>query len=416
MARRPESVEGKSLISCDPNGPIAFVVTKIVVDKHAGEVSAGRLFSGTVRQGEEVWMNGAKRQIRLQQVSVYKGASRVAVDEIPAGNICGIVGLKDAFAGETVSSQPMEPFEAIKHIFEPVVTKSIEPKSPADLPKLVEVLKQVNKEDPSIFININEETGENLISGMGELHLEIIENRIKSEKHLEVITSKPIVVYRETVLRRSPEMEGKSPNKHNKFYMIVEPLEENIYKAIKAGELQEGRVKKKDSAFYDRLVELGMPMKEAKKYTDIYKGNVLFNDTKGGPHRRSHRINYGRIRTGNRCRSISKRTLHEIKSNTHRHKTARGRNTQRTSSSVPCNKRVYKRGDANSRGNNNGTTTSTADRSAIRIPWRHIKASTEQERTTIKHGTRRFKANSKSKTSGSRDVWLSIRLKVSNRR
>lgn len=280
----PESVEGKSLISCDPNGPIAFVVTKIVVDKHAGEVSAGRLFSGTVRQGEEVWMNGAKRQIRLQQVSVYKGASRVAVDEIPAGNICGIVGLKDAFAGETVSSQPMEPFEAIKHIFEPVVTKSIEPKSPADLPKLVEVLKQVNKEDPSIFININEETGENLISGMGELHLEIIENRIKSEKHLEVITSKPIVVYRETVLRRSPEMEGKSPNKHNKFYMIVEPLEENIYKAIKAGELQEGRVKKKDSAFYDRLVELGMPMKEAKKYTDIYKGNVLFNDTKGEVH------------------------------------------------------------------------------------------------------------------------------------
>jgi elongation factor 2 len=280
----PESVEGKALMSCDPNGPIAFVVQKIVVDKHAGEVSAGRLFSGTVKQGEEVWMNGAKRKIRIQQVSVYKGASRVAVDEVPAGNICGIVGLKDAFAGETVSSNQTEPFEAIKHIFEPVVTKSIEPKSPADLPKLVEVLKQVHKEDPSIFININEETGENLISGMGELHLEVIENRIKSEKHLDVITSKPIVVYRETVQRKSPEVEGKSPNKHNKFYMIIEPLDENIYQAIKAGELPEGRVRKKDTAFYDKLVEMGLAMKEAKKFTDIYKGNVLINDTKGEVH------------------------------------------------------------------------------------------------------------------------------------
>ncbi len=279
-----ESEEGKSLINCDPKGPIAFVVTKIVVDKHAGEVSAGRLFSGTVRQGEEVWMNGAKRQIRLQQVSVYKGASRVAVDEIPAGNICGIVGLKDAFAGETVSTNPMEPFEAIKHIFEPVVTKSIEPKSPAELPKLVEVLKQVNKEDPSIFITINEETGENLMSGMGELHLEIIENRIKSEKKFDVITSKPIVVYRETVMKKSPEVEGKSPNKHNKFYITVEPLEDQIYQAIKAGEIPEGRMKKKDTSVYDKLVEMGIPMKEAKKLIEVYRGNILVNGVKGEVH------------------------------------------------------------------------------------------------------------------------------------
>ncbi|MFH1332411.1 MAG: elongation factor EF-2 [archaeon] len=280
-----ESEEGKSLINCNPKGTVAFVVTKIVVDKHAGEVSAGRLFSGTVRQGDEVWMNGAKRKIRLQQVSVYKGASRIAVDEIPAGNICGIVGLKDAFAGETVSTEPMEPFEAIKHIFEPVVTKSIEPKSPADLPKLVEVLKQVNKEDPSIFITINEETGENLMSGMGELHLEIIENRIKSEKKLDVITSKPIVVYRETVMRQSPEVEGKSPNKHNKFHIIVEPLKDNIYQAIKAGEIPEGRIKgKKDTSRYDKLVEMGIPMKEAKKLIEVYKGNILVNDVKGEVH------------------------------------------------------------------------------------------------------------------------------------
>ena len=279
-----ESELGKSLINCDPNGPVAFIVTKIVVDKHAGEISAGRLFSGTLKQGSEVYLNLAKKKVRLQQVSVYKGAKRMAIDEIPAGNIVGLVGLKDTFPGETVSSEPMEPFEAIKHIFEPVITKSIEAKKASDLPKLIEVLKEVGKEDPSIKIEINEETGENLMHGMGELHLEIMENRIVSEKGLEVQTSPPIVVYRETVGKQSPEMEGKSPNKHNKFYMTVEPLEDNIYEAIKAGDLPETRIKKKDTKLVEKLVELGIETKEAKKVRQIYKGNLLVDGTRGIVH------------------------------------------------------------------------------------------------------------------------------------
>ncbi len=279
-----ESDIGKSLINCDPNGPVAFIVTKIVVDKHAGEISAGRLFSGTLKQGSEVYLNLAKKKVRLQQVSVYKGSKRMALDEISAGNIVGLVGLKDTFPGETVSSEPMEPFEAIKHIFEPVITKSIEAKKASVLPKLIEVLKEVGKEDPSIKIEINEETGENLMHGMGELHLEIIENRIVAEKGLDVQTSSPIVVYRETVGKTSPEMEGKSPNKHNKFFMTVEPLEENIYKAIKAGELPETRIKKKDAKVVEKLVELGMDTKSAKKIRQIYKGNFLVDGTRGIVH------------------------------------------------------------------------------------------------------------------------------------
>jgi len=280
----PESKEGKALINCDPAGPVAFVVNKIVVDKHAGEVSSGRLFSGTLKQGKEVYMNLAKRRIRIQQISVYKGAQRISVDEVPAGNIVGIVGLKDSFSGETVSSEEIEPFEAIKHIFEPVITKSIEAKNPADLPKLIEVLKQVNKEDPTITVQINEETGENLISGMGELHLEVIENRIIKEKGLDVVASPPIVVFRESITKQSQEAEGKSPNKHNKFYFIVEPLEESIYAAIKAGELPEMRIKKKDTTTFKKLEELGIPMKQAKKIREIYKGNVFFDDTRGIVH------------------------------------------------------------------------------------------------------------------------------------
>ncbi|MEK6835271.1 MAG: elongation factor EF-2 [Nanoarchaeota archaeon] len=280
-----DSEEGKALMNCDPNGPVAFIVTKIVIDKHAGEVSAGRLFSGTIKQGQEVDMILAKRKIRVQQVNIYKGPVRMQVDGAVAGNIVGIVGLKDAYAGETVSSlSTMTPFEAIKHIFEPVVTKSIDAKRPSDLPKLVEVLKQVSKEDPSIKIEINEETGENLMSGMGELHLEVIENRIKREKGVDIVTSEPIVVYRETVQKQSPEVEGRTPNKHNVFYFKVEPLEENIFEAIRSGELAEAGVKKKDKTLWEQLVKLGVDAKVARQYRDIYKGNVLIDGTRGEVH------------------------------------------------------------------------------------------------------------------------------------
>ena len=279
-----ESEQGKALLNCDPKGDVGFVVTKIVVDKHAGEVSAGRLFSGTVKQGQEVYMIGAKRKLRAQQINIYKGAQRFQVESAVAGNIVGIIGLKDAFAGETVSSIDMEPFEAIKHIFEPVVTKSIEAKKASDLPKLVEVLRQVNKEDPSIFVSINEETGENLIAGMGELHLEVIENRIRKEKGVDVKTSNPIVVYRESILKKSREIEGKSPNKHNKFYFIVEPIPDNVYEAIKSGEIQDGRIKKTDRDLWDKFVKLGYEMKEARSVKQIFNGNVLIDSSKGIVH------------------------------------------------------------------------------------------------------------------------------------
>ncbi|MBI4153847.1 elongation factor EF-2, partial [Candidatus Woesearchaeota archaeon] len=276
-----ESPIGKSLLGCDQNGPFVFVTTKIVMDKHAGEVAAGRLFSGVARQGAEVYMNLAKKSVRLQQVSVYKGAQRIQVDEVPAGNIIGLVGLHGVFSGETVSEGEMEPFEAIKHIFEPVVTKSIEPKNPADLPKLIEVLKQVAKEDPTIKIEINEETGENLISGMGELHLEIKENRMKTERGLDVKTSPPIVVYRESVTKRSAEFEGKTPNKHNRLMFTVEPMPDNIFEALKSGELPEVRVRKKDIPIFDKLIELGVAHKESRNYQEFYKGNALVDDTRG---------------------------------------------------------------------------------------------------------------------------------------
>ncbi|MBT3577783.1 elongation factor EF-2, partial [archaeon] len=279
-----DSEQGKSIQNCDASGEVAFVPIKIVVDKHAGEVAAGRLFSGTIKQGDEVYMNMAKKNVRIQQVSVYKGAQRVVVDAALAGNIVGIVGLKDVVVGETVSTTELEPFEAITHLFDPVVTKSIEATKAADLPKLVEVLRQVGKEDPSLRITINDQTGESLMSGMGELHLEIIENRIKTEKGLEVRTSAPIIVYRETATKESKTSEGRSPNKHNVFYIKVEALEDEMYDKMQSGELPEGRVKKKSETVKNVLSEMGWGSDEIRNVRDIYKGNLLLDETRGEVH------------------------------------------------------------------------------------------------------------------------------------
>ncbi len=279
-----DSEFGKSLLSCDPKGKLGFVITKITIDPvTGGEISAGRLFSGTIQKGMEVFLNNAKQKTRIQNVYFYQSVKRVQVESIPAGNIVAISGIS-AYAGETVSEVQEHPFEEMVHIFEPVITKAIEAKRSADLPKLVEVLRKVAKEDPSIKVQIDEETGENLISGMGELHLEIIENRIVTEKGLEVKTSNPIVVYRETVTRLSQEVEGKSPNKHNKFYFTVEPLPEEIYKLMKSGDIPEGRFKKRDDNVIQSLVKLGWDTKEANKVKEVYKGNMFVDNTRGVVH------------------------------------------------------------------------------------------------------------------------------------
>jgi elongation factor 2 len=276
-----DSKLGQDLILCNESGEPAFICTKVVIDKNAGEIAAGRLFSGTLRQGDPVYMNQAKKKLNLQQVSIYKGAKRIQLDEVVAGNIVGLVGLKGVYAGETVSVNEIEPFESIKHIFEPVVTKSIEATKASDLPKLVEILRQTAKEYADIKIEINEETGENLMSGMGELHLEVIENRIKTEKGLPIKTGAPIVVYRESVTKPSETVSARTPNGHNMFFFSIEPLEDEIYEAIESGELSEERMKKRAEQTWAKLSELGMSNDEARQVKEIYKGNIFEDRTRG---------------------------------------------------------------------------------------------------------------------------------------
>ncbi len=279
-----DSDVGKDMLACNPDGTLAMIVTKMVSDPHVGFVATGRIFSGKILKGKDVYLVSQRRQEKLQQVVVYKGIQRIPVDEITAGNIAGVVGIADAFTGETITDagKVIEPLEEIKHIFEPVVTKSIEPKNPMELPKLVDVLKRLGREDPTLVVKINQETGEYLVSGLGELHLEIkVEHKLR-DLGIDVEMSKPIVVYRETIFEKSPEIEGKSPNKHNKLYIVAEPLEEKVYKAMVDGEVPSKiEVKAKNIQLFKKLKDLGMDYDEAKSIQIIHNKNVFMDLTKG---------------------------------------------------------------------------------------------------------------------------------------
>ena len=270
---------GKAMINVDRNAKVAMVIFGITYDQHSGEVAIGRVFSGTVRKGTTLYISGKSEPQRVQQVGLYMGPDRVAVDEIPAGNIAALVGLKDISIGDTASEVEMEPFEQIRHYSQPVVTKAVEAKDPRDTTKLVEALMELSKEDPTIQVELNQETGEHLVKGMGELHLEIIETKLRDEYKIPIITSEPIVLYRETIESKVENVEGKSPNKHSRFYVTVEPLEQSVEEFIENGGIREGKPKGKQ--YIEDLVKAGMPREDAKGLVDVSNNSVLIDATHG---------------------------------------------------------------------------------------------------------------------------------------
>ena len=270
---------GRDMMTANPHGKICMVITDIIVDEQAGVISTGRVFSGTLEKGKTVRLVSSGQEARIQQVNIYMGPDRVMVDKVPAGNIGAIIGMKEAFVGETLIEAGVEGkgFEELRYISEPVVTVAVEPKNFQDLPKLVNELKRISREDPNVKVKINEETGEYLVSGMGEVHLEIVEYKLK-KAGLEVKTSEPIVVYRETPTKRAGPVEGKSPNKHNRFQIVVEPLEPEVIKAIEEGKITDKQERKERA---NLLRELGWETHEARNIVTIIGPNVLVDATKG---------------------------------------------------------------------------------------------------------------------------------------
>ena len=232
-----DSPAGECMINTSPDGPLAVMVTNVSVDKHAGEIATGRVYGGAIEKGTEVYLVGSHGKSRVQQVGVYFGPERVNTDKVPAGNIVYVAGAKGAIAGETLCSpeHKIKEFEGLEHISEPVVTVAVEAKNTKDLPKLIEVLRQTGKEDPT--------------------------------------------VYRETVKQLSPQVEGKSPNKHNRFYITVEPIEPALYEAIQEGNIKEGRVKGKEAA--NDFMEYGLDKEEARRVWSVHNRSIFLNMTRG---------------------------------------------------------------------------------------------------------------------------------------
>jgi elongation factor 2 len=270
---------GKALLACSDDGPTIMMVVNMVLDPAAGPVAIGRLFSGTIKDGQTINIIDSRREGRVQSVNFFMGNQREQVGELGAGNIPALLGLTEARAGNTIASVKGIPmFEGVKYVSEPVVQVAIEPKHPKDLPKLVEVLKQLTIEDPNLVVKIDEETGETIVAGMGVLHLDVATHRIQDTK-LEIVTSEPLINYRETVKGTCEPIMSKSPNRHNKIFMKVEPLEPAIAQMLRTGEVSDMKDKKVVS---DLLKSAGWDTDTIKRIMRLDpRGNVLINGTKG---------------------------------------------------------------------------------------------------------------------------------------
>jgi elongation factor G len=194
--------------SADDNQPFAALAFKIMTDPFVGQLSFIRVYSGVLTSGDTVYTSMKGRKERIGRLLQMHANEREEIKEVRAGDIAAVVGLKDVVTGETICD--------VKNIItlermefpEPVISQAVEPKTKADQEKMGVALGRLAQEDPSFRVRTDEESGQTIISGMGELHLEIIVDRMKREFGVEASVGKPQVAYRET-FRRSLESEGK---------------------------------------------------------------------------------------------------------------------------------------------------------------------------------------------------------------
>jgi len=234
---------GKAMISCDPDGPLIICLSKVQADKH-GLVATGRIFCGSCGKKNEVFLLNEKNYETIQRIAIFMGQRREQVDKIPVGNIVAIEGLKLIRSGETIIDSNhingMVPFESVKYVTMPVITVSIEPEFLRDLDKMKELIENMLIEDPNLKFEINEETGEFLLSGVGPLHLEVTAHEI-GKRGVNVSTSEPRAVFKESCRYNSSSIKVISSDDKYMLKLKVERLDnrtvrffQNIdYKTIK---------------------------------------------------------------------------------------------------------------------------------------------------------------------------------------
>ncbi len=183
----------------DENEPFCALAFKLMSDKHVGQLTYIRVYSGRLKKGEQVLNSNRERKSRIGRLLQMHANKRQDVDEIYAGDIAAVVGLKQIATGETLCD-PRHPIllEALEFP-EPVLSIAIEPKTKGDMDRLSQSLDRLAQEDPSFHVSINPETGQTIISGMGELHLEIITDRLLREFAVDANVGRPEVAYKETI-------------------------------------------------------------------------------------------------------------------------------------------------------------------------------------------------------------------------
>merc|ERR1712072_1532964 len=235
--------------SCDPQGALMVYISKMVpTADNSRFVAFGRVFAGTIKTGQKArimgpnYQPGKKEDLyckNIQRVTIMMAGKTESVDDVPCGNTVGIVGV-DAYilkTGTISDEETAHNIKVMKYSVSPVVEQSVRPKNAADLPKLVEGLKRLSKSDPIVQCSTSE-SGEHIVAGAGELHLEICLKDLEEDfmKGTPIVKGDPVVAFRETVNEESDRMcLSKSPNKHNRLFMRAQPLSEELSQAIDNG-------------------------------------------------------------------------------------------------------------------------------------------------------------------------------------
>jgi elongation factor G len=185
----------------EPDGEFSALIFKIVSDRHVGKLAFARVYSGRIHTGCYIYNSSKQKKERVGRLVMMHANHREEVNEVQAGDIAAIIGLKDVSTGDTLCREGNDILLESIEFPEPVIQMAIEPKSQSDQNKISEALARITAEDPTFKLSYNKETGQTLISGMGELHLEIVAERLSREFRVEFNVGQPEVAYKETVSR-----------------------------------------------------------------------------------------------------------------------------------------------------------------------------------------------------------------------
>jgi elongation factor 2 len=260
-----DDTAANAIRACDKDGPLMMFVSKMVPTSDKGRFYAfGRVFSGTIATGQKVriqgmhYKPGGKEDLNIKNVQrtvLMMGRTTEQVADVPCGNTVALVGIDQYIlkSGTITTIDDAHNIAQMKYSVSPVVKVAVKPKDGKDLPKLVEGLKKLSKSDP-LVVCTTEESGEHVIAGCGELHVEICLKDLRDEyAQCDFIMSDPVVSYRETVTELGSQALAKSPNKHNRIYLTAEPIQEEVAGEIESGVLgPKAEIKERTRVFREK--------------------------------------------------------------------------------------------------------------------------------------------------------------------